>query len=144
MKNFWNALIQLFLAVTTMNIFQHGLTHTAARTKSLQLTPSEVFFQNYFILFLDTLTQHILFLITTVNTFWGDLSSISAKTATLLTPTASVFEVFFFFGALIQTIFYYIMKINSFPGIITDTSAAKEALLTPPSAHPVTRMLRQR
>ena len=50
------------------------------------MTPSNQwsFFQNWIILFLDTLNQKIYFLIIKINIFWGDLSDISAKTATLL------------------------------------------------------------
>ena len=44
---------------------------------------SEVFFKILIILFLDTLSQQIFFLIIKINNFWGDLSGISAKTATL-------------------------------------------------------------
>ena len=50
------------------------------------------FFQNLNILFLDTLSQQIIFLIIEITIFWGDLSSISAKTATLISmcsPTCS-------------------------------------------------------
>ena len=45
---------------------------------------SEVFFKIYIILFLDTMTQQIFFLMIKINIFWGDLSGISAKTATLV------------------------------------------------------------
>ena len=41
------------------------------------------FFQNLIILFLDILTQQISSLIIKISFFWGDLSGISAKTATL-------------------------------------------------------------
>ena len=41
------------------------------------------FFQNVISLFLDTLSQQIYFLIIKINNFWGDLSGISAKPATL-------------------------------------------------------------
>ena len=41
------------------------------------------FFFNFNYLFLDTLTQQIVFLIVKINIFWSDLSGISAKTITL-------------------------------------------------------------
>ena len=44
---------------------------------------SEVFFQNLIIYFLDTLILYLIFLIIKINNFRGDLSDISAKTATL-------------------------------------------------------------
>ena len=47
--------------------------------------PSVKFFSKLNYLFLDTLTQQIIFLIIKINIFWGDLSGISAKTATLKT-----------------------------------------------------------
>ena len=50
---------------------------------SLQHLDSEVFFKILIILFLDTLNQQRIFLIIKINNFWGDLSGISAKTATL-------------------------------------------------------------
>ena len=39
---------------------------------------------------MDTLTQQIIFLIIKINNFWGDLSSISAETATLICRLVSV------------------------------------------------------
>ena len=44
----------------------------------------EKFFQNPIISFLDTLSQKNIFFIIKINNFWGDLSGISAKTATLV------------------------------------------------------------
>ena len=46
-------------------------------------TGSEVFFKIKLLIFLDILTQKIIFLIVKIINFWGDLSGISAKTATL-------------------------------------------------------------
>ena len=48
------------------------------------------FFQNLNILFMDTLTQQMVFLIVNINIFWGDLSGISAKTATLVSWSEAV------------------------------------------------------
>ena len=43
---------------------------------------SEVFFKIK--LFLESLTEQIIFLIVKINNFWGDLSGISAKTPALI------------------------------------------------------------
>ena len=48
-------------------------------------TASEVFFKIQIYIFLNTLTLQIYFLILKINTFRGDLSDVSAKTATLTT-----------------------------------------------------------
>ena len=51
---------------------------------SIQVRCSEVFFKIKLFYFLDTSTQQIFFLIIKIKFFWGDLSGISAKTATLV------------------------------------------------------------
>ena len=51
------------------------------------------FFQNINNFFLDTFSQQIYFLIIKINNFWGDLSGISATTATLLADSDVVFEI---------------------------------------------------
>ena len=59
--------------------------HYVMLRKQIAAVPcSELFFQIKLFYFLDTLTQQIIFLILNINNFWGDLSGISSKTATLV------------------------------------------------------------
>ena len=61
--------------------FRIDLTNVSATVRSLVLVPVKFF--SKLNLFLDALTQQIIFLIIQINNFWGDLSGISAKPATL-------------------------------------------------------------
>ena len=54
---------------------------------------SEAFFKIIIIIFIDTLILQIYFLIIKLNIFRGDLSSISAKTATLVLGVQEPFVV---------------------------------------------------
>ena len=59
----------------------------------LLVRSSEVFFKIKLNYFMDTLTQQIIFLILKINIFWGDLSGISATTATLVRSHCSSFTI---------------------------------------------------
>ena len=67
-----------------------GLGAGVAQPKHLQPRDQWRFFQNWIKIFLDTLSLYMYFLMIKLNSFRGDLSDISAKTAALQGTYASV------------------------------------------------------
>ena len=62
-----------------------------------------------------------------INKFWGDVSDISAKTATL--DLTDAFAEFHEQDAVIQNMCTYMIQIKKFPGDLTNTSAEIYSLM---------------
>ena len=68
----------------------YSASSSESESRAPTIAASEVFFKIFIFLFLDTLSQQIFFLIIKINIFWGDLCSISVKTATLISNCCSL------------------------------------------------------